>query len=699
MRDAKAMVREKTAEALRAALVVTSQREAREIQRLQWYKQCYDEGQLAFDDYILKDRISKDDRTHGCLLIMIELLRVANSSAEKLFEELKISITNQPSKVKSEPKRDLKLVSGFFQDSHPDSDSLNCLEAPVLIDKETKFPLVQSSTCTEIIAEHYDLICTNVLAQRNVKNANVQSALLRVIPKIAAFDSEHFCKNYLSTTMNYLLGCLTRKDRDKANTLATIGILGVVVEGEILSYLPSIMDYIKSQLPMKDPSSKRKQPFTDPSVFVCLSLLARALKQDFKQSVSEILDSLFLVGLSHPFTSCMKEIVTEIPTLKKSVCDGLLQMLSMIIMKHPLKFPGYQRYGRPAIDSQEYSHDTDSVVLALRTLARFDFETHWILQFLTFCADNLLSHDHLAIRRETARTCCKLLSAVLIAKLGHKLSATMHSTATRVIAKLLVLGITEPQAQIRLTVLTGLDKSFYPFLAQAENLSYLFIALNDEVFEVREVTISLIGNLSTMNPAYVMPSLRKTLVQILIELEHSGIGKTKDQGARMLSRLVSSAPRLIKPYMEPILKVLVPKLQGRSTNPSVVISVLTAIGELAQVSENEMSSWEHVLFNILLEMLQDNAVPMKRQVSLWVLSQLIESLGIVGKEAYEKYPKLLELLLNFMKTEPSNVTRRETLRSLGLLGALDPYQQKIIVGEIYSPGMSFKFVFLLCPNS
>ena len=43
--------------------------------------------------------------------------------------------------------------------------------------------------------------------------------------------------------------------------------------------------------------------------------------------------------------------------------------------------------------------------------------------------------------------------------------------------------------------------------------------------------------------------------QILTELEHSGLGRNKEQAARMLGHLVSRAPRLIRPYMEPILKV------------------------------------------------------------------------------------------------------------------------------------------------
>lgn len=73
-------------------------------------------------------------------------------------------------------------------------------------------------------------------------------------------------------------------------------------------------------------------------------------------------------------------------------------------------------------------------------------------------------------------------------------------------------------ASIRKTVLSCLDSRFDHHLAQAENLRSLFIALNDEVFEIRELAITTIGRLTIRNPAYVMPSLRKTLIQLLTEL-------------------------------------------------------------------------------------------------------------------------------------------------------------------------------------
>lgn len=70
------------------------------------------------------------------------------------------------------------------------------------------------------------------------------------------------------------------------------------------------------------------------------------------------------------------------------------------------------------------------------------------------------------------------------------------------------------EPEIRYCVLSVLDERFDPHLAQAENLNALFVVLNDEVFEIRELAICIIGRLSNRNPAYIMPTLRKTLIQV-----------------------------------------------------------------------------------------------------------------------------------------------------------------------------------------
>ncbi|KAJ4934007.1 hypothetical protein JOQ06_006815 [Pogonophryne albipinna] len=211
-------------------------------------------------------------------------------------------------------------------------------------------------------------------------------------------------------------------------------------------------------------------------------------------------------------------------------------------------------------------------------------------------------------------------------------------------------------------------------------------------------------------PAFVMPFLRKMLIQILTELEHSGVGRNKEQSARMLGHLVSNAPRLIRPYMEPILKALILKLKDPdptlewssvSLRPSVmqwtlqrsqegtvmsrwtlqfrqsageaqvdrVFTVDSVQGQHRKTPENserslEMRKWMDELFPIIMDMLQDSSSLAKRQwlcarrLALWTLGQQVASTGYVV-EPYRKYPSLLEVLLNFLKTEQNQGIRRE----------------------------------------
>lgn len=80
-----------------------------------------------------------------------------------------------------------------------------------------------------------------------------------------------------------------------------------------------------------------------------------------------------------------------------------------------------------------------------------------------------------------------------------------------------------PEPNIRVTVLSNLGERFDKYLAQAENVLLLFMALNDEQYEVRMTTTAIIGRLAHHNPAHVMPSLRKTLVQLLTEMEYTTV--------------------------------------------------------------------------------------------------------------------------------------------------------------------------------
>lgn len=202
----------------------------------------------------------------------------------------------------------------------------------------------------------------------------------------------------------------------------------------------------------------------------------------------------------------------------------------------------------------------------------------------------------------------------MVGMAGRK-SQTIMATINEVLTKLLVVGTTDQDADVRACVMSCLDECFNYHLAQAENLSVLFIALNDEVFEIREQVICIIGRLSSLNPAYIMPYLRMTLIQLSTEMECSGNGRNQEQSARMFGYLVANAPDLIRPYVDPILQVLIPKLKESDLNPMVITSVLRAVGDLAHVGGTLMRKYLDELLPLLLDMLNDASSSQKREVS------------------------------------------------------------------------------------
>ncbi|XP_041480411.1 serine/threonine-protein kinase mTOR-like [Lytechinus variegatus] len=699
IRDPKQAIREAAVSALRACLELTAQRETKEMQKPQWYKQTYEEAEKGFEEIGKGEKgLNRDDRAHGSLLIINELIRNSSREGERLRQEMEEVSQQQTQHEHS--FRDLGSSSNKAKSPTGPQLGYNqyvqrALASPLSLGSTSIQPkprITESRYCLELMQEKFNPVCQQVLKFRGSRNPLIQQILLNLLPRLAAFEPKKFVDSYLDDTVNYMLISL-RRERERSNAFQAVGLLAVAVKGNITEHLSKILEIVRSSLPHKDiPHRKHKSIIVDPAVFTCISMLARAVGPVIARDVKELLEPMLAVGLSPALTAALHDLAKQIPQLKKDIQDGLLKMLSLVLMHKPLRHPGTPRaLLSPASQtgatlSSVDSGDITSTVLALRTLGNFDFEGHSLTQFVRHCADHFLSSEHKEIRIEAARTCSSLLQpAVNLRSAPHPVSATNTQVVAEVLSKLLVVAITDSDPDIRYCVLASLDERFDGHLAQAENLGALFLSLNDEIFEIRELAMCTIGRLSNLNPAYVMPSLRKTLIQILTELEHSGVGRNKEQSARMLAHLVSNAPRLIRPYMEPILKALVPKLKEADPNPSVVINVLAAIGEQAQVSGIEMKKWMDELCPIMLDMLQDSALLRKREVALWTLGQLVESTGYVV-EPYNKYPNLLDVLLNFLKTEQSPTLRRETIRVLGLLGALDPYKHKINQGVIDTTG-------------
>ncbi|GAV00928.1 TOR [Ramazzottius varieornatus] len=692
--DVKAYIREKAVDAIRAAIVVTAQREMREFQRPSWYQTCYGEIVRELEN---KGAV-REERVHGSLLALRELLRCSNVDAERTRFGMEDVIksqsesdgnpgTPQRATATATTKTRKKLsFGGIFTKETP----LEPVPDIYLLAENSDSKLYESNACKEVITANFAQICTNVMDQRNARSPYIQSAILQLLPRLAAFNNAIFIEKHLGDAVAYVLSNIKR---DRQQTFLTIGFLAMALGDGIKPQLPKIMEFLRSALRPKETSaSKRKSVvhIPDDAAYTCLCMLARSVGSSMTDELEDILDVILSGQLRPTLVAALKEICLAVEKLRKPIQDGLLKILSLTLMHRPLQHPGAPV--DPALRGPPDIDDVFTTVLALRTLGNFDFEgssvSHSLMPFVEYCVDYYIHSDIREVRLEAVATCPKVMTPVLKNALkppAHFVSPTVFSTVSEVLKKLLVVGITDPYSEIRFCVMSSLDGTFDIHLAQAENLNSLCFALNDEVFEVREATMCILGRLSSLNPAYVMPILRKVLIQLLNELEYSGVNKNREHSAKLLGHLIATAPALMRSYSEPILKALVSKLKDEECSNAVIVNILSAIGELARVSclttTREIRKRLDEMLKMILMILQDLNSSSKREYALWTLGKLVESTGC-AIEPYKKFPMLLEILIGFLKNEQSPSLRRETMRVLGLLGALDPYIHKVHMGLI-----------------
>lgn len=579
----------------------------------------------------------------------------------------------------------------------------------------------------------------NVSLYKSNKHSVIRQELTNIYTLFCKVDTEVFVEKYLHRTLYYYLSQLKRYknqhnetvNADKSAIFRSIGLIALEVGNQMATYLDAILDNIREGLsyptnssvqqilanavtngetPPTNLSSLAASPGsfkyramrkeTEPAIFDCIQKLSIAVGPALTKHLQrDILDMMFSqCSLSKHMQDALQTLITNIPSLTPTINKKLLNLLSLVLSGKTFQPPG-SPYGSVKINeasARDYrlimihrdtcqsissilnnqelyqSYDTEIVVQALEMLSYFEFANYQLNEFVRYCTITYLDSSSPKIRQISVKTSCRIFTRD---PLCHQTSVNALNAVNEVVEKLLCISITDPVPEIRMEGLKCLNQShdFDPQLSQAENVKQLFVALNDEVFGARKIAIKILGRLSTINPAYVVPSLRKTLIQLLTRLEYANTSRKKEETAVILSLLISNSTELTKPYIKPIVEALIPRAKDPSS--AVAASAISCLGEAAIVAGEDVKPFLKELMPLILDTFQDQSSSFKRDAALKALGQIASSSGYVIQPLLE-YPQLLGMLVNILKLESSPHIRRETVRLLGILGALDPYKHR-----------------------
>lgn len=527
----------------------------------------------------------------------------------------------------------------------------------------------------DFMEEHFVDTCEKILGLRMHKDLAVRKAVTGLLPVCARYNSMIFNEHFLYKTMAWLLSQLS-KPSEKQYVLEAIGPIALSVTSEMKQFMPDIMVQIKESLEQRG----KKGSVSDKAIFECIRMLAAAVGPNLTKLLHDQLDLIFEHEFNENVRHSLAACVVSIPPLLSSIQDRLLDKISVILTGQSYKPLGAPLPTlRPQMSLSQITSSTiqisarnpESIHLALDTLATFDFSGHQLNDFVRICALPYLEDDIPEIRLKAAIACCQLFMRE--PSMGQR-SACPLEVINEVLEKLLMVSIADADSGIRGTVLSNLDTRFDKYLSQPEHIRLLFMAMNDEAYEVRFKAVAIVGRLGSFNPAHVMPSLRKSLIQLLTELEYTTAPAARNTTAEFLTVLIKATERLIKPYGLSLLRVILPK----ANDPSPIFSryMIECTGTLAVICGDEISPHIQEIMEIILRVLQDPQAPsQKKDSALVTLGQVCANTAYVIEPIVE-HPELFAIFARLLKTDTTAETRREVLRVLGILGAIDPYARR-----------------------
>jgi hypothetical protein len=570
----------------------------------------------------------------------------------------------------------------------------------------------------------------------------VRKAVIELLPSLATFNPDGFVSaKYLSETIEVLIAALKRESGPmRQAAFISLGKLALAIGHSVAkpaAVLHAIMGEIRDGL-----TRRRKNDDCVEQALTCLECLARAVKGSLEKAgtpMKQVLEEMFSAGLSPTLVSTLSTLVKELPgktrtmiirrlvqelrnilhhsasekigdpteqprgveTFMGSVTDGITlatQRLTRGVSSANTGAQGSKGFrwfkggedAREGAGSQE-RYSKEVTCLALLTLSAFDLRHDAVdlVPFVHDCVVPFLDDSNPMIRKAAAVSCCTL---ILPADEEAHTSGRQAVVVAEVLERLLMVGVGDADMEIRLETLTSIDARLDPLLLRADSIRTLFMTLHDKYFSVRVASMKIIGRLARRNPTYVMPALRREIVQLLGQLEVSGDSRGKEESAKLLGQLIKGAGHHVRPHTLPILKVLMQRLNDHANQlEAVTASVLSALGELSLVAGALLVPYLPLVMPVVVSKLHSSSSSEHMlEVALHTLQQLVSSTGHVVRPYFE-YPHLMGTILDIIQHSANKESLRiEAMSCIGTLGIIDPEKVKELarIAEAHTAGDS-----------
>lgn len=542
-----------------------------------------------------------------------------------------------------------------------------------------------SSDNDKYLKKRMNEIFRNCMHWKDHKAEVIRLEIYKIFPLLAKFHRRNFISKYMDPIMKYCIKMLKAirtsfiNTDDRGSIYITLGDIAFSTGHNILPYLDDIIDNLKDGFKTK----YRIRKSFERDLFYCIEKLAISIGPALAKYLNrDILELILSCTPTEYMQETLTTIIKKMPALETMINYRLSINLCKILYggkylsspsTKPVNIKEARKYrNRTYFNTNRESNDEDNdnrtLVQSLKMLRTISKTTN-LGKFTSLVIIEYIEHENSEVRKWAALTACDVFS-------GEKLktnSVTSHEPTAQILSKLLNVVLTDPTNEIRLEIIKNMSGNFNYQLAQSDNLRILCTALNDQYFPIQKEAVKLISELTDNNPSSVIPLLRKTMLSYLSLLKFTHITRHKEETVTLLNLLIIYSPATCRPYLNDIIDILLLKTQDPSS--SVVCTSLEAIGNLSITVGVDIRKYSDRLMPLIINTLRDQSNSIKKEAALKTLGKFATSSGYVI-EPYLEYPELQNELISILKTETSEDVRNETLRVIGILGALDPYKHR-----------------------
>ncbi|CAD8184910.1 unnamed protein product [Paramecium octaurelia] len=526
-----------------------------------------------------------------------------------------------------------------------------------------------------------------VLSKKDHKSSIINRAVIETLPILAKHAKHHAVQEFMEQSISFLLSqtVLARSVKDKSLPYMTLAMLiSFLNENMLQDLIKKVILHIRQELLQKNFCVE---------MIHCLQVIFQNYTRKFAEftSVDVLVDQILLNGLHPQSVQFLNQLCIQQPRQSDYIQQKLLQTIAAILLRKIINFVNpkqqnfdgsilndFQGYLQKAITTTEF-RSPEAIANAIQTLSTFSFDLQDSLAI--FVKDAVLpnlANSNPIIRKATAKAGC-----LLYIKKGRSTGQQMISKNVmyEILDKFMNVAISDTEQDIRQTMLASLNENFDPYLNSPNNLRKLFLCMNDPIPEVQEIALTILCRLSILNPSEIIPFLKKTLFEYLQTLTFDSNQPEKQTINKLylLTSLIKHGRTIVQPYTSNIAKVIQQHLKNPNTNAIVTSYLLKAFAQLTETANQEILVNLKEVFDIIITAMQDKSSTLKREAAVKSLNLIIKNTGFVVLPYY-RFPNLMDVIFQLIRTETIPEMRQECLKLLGNLGAVDSFIYKSVQG-------------------